>query len=130
LAEIKEKLLNLSVLGTGEKVFRSVYTRDDFKGAAQADAPDLQLAYNEGFQTAKASARGGAPRAMFEPNDDKWSGEHAASDVADTPGIFFANRTFDISAVPAIVDLGPTALAYMGLRLPEGLDGKPLTRAK
>ena len=130
IAELKQKLLEIKDPGTGKKVFSAIYTSESFAGKAKAGAPDLQLAYAEGFQTSKGSARGEAPQALFEPNTDKWSGEHAASDAADTPGIFFCNRALANAADPAIIDLGPTALDYLGLKLPANFEGKSLTRAK
>ena len=72
------------------------------------------------------SAAGAAPQDMFHPNDDKWSGEHASSDVAFTPGILFCNKP--IVGEPAIVDLGVTALNYLGRSVPASFEGKPLLR--
>ena len=125
IEEIRTKLLALVDPKTGDKVFNKLYPGSVFKGGAAADAPDIQLGYAEGYQTAKASAAGAAPKEMFEDNDDKWSGEHASSDTESTPGIFFCNRK--VLDDPAIVDLGPTALAYLGLTIPTDYDGKALT---
>ncbi len=72
----------------------------------------------------KASASGAAPKALFHPNADKWSGEHAASDVQFTPGIFFANRP--ITREPDIRDLGVTALDYLGVEPLRGHEGHVL----
>ena len=122
--EIQSKLLTVTDPETGDKVFNKIYTRDVFHGAAEADAPDLQLGYADGYQTGKASAAGAAPQELLEINDDKWSGEHASSDAESTPGVFFCNRK--VTGDPAIVDLGPTALQYLGLKIPADYDGKPL----
>lgn len=125
--ELKDKLLKVTHPGTGEKVFDAVYEgREIWAGAAIEDAPDLQLGYADGYQTGKPSASGAAPKDIFHPNDDKWSGEHASSDVKSTPGIFFANRP--AADAPDIRDLGVTALAYLGLKIPEGYEGKPLLK--
>ena len=122
--EIKAKLLATTDPRTGEKVFSAVYTNIDPKGAAVADAPDLQLGYAEGFQTNKSSAAGAAPKELFAPNKDKWSGEHASSDLAITPGILFSNQKLAEGA--NLTDLGVTALSYLGAQVPEGLAGKSL----
>lgn len=124
--EIKRKLEGVVHPETGDKVFRAVYTRDIYNGGAAADAPDIQLGYAEGFQTDKASASGAAPKDLFHPNDDKWSGEHAASDVQFTPGIFFANRS--ITGEPDIRDLGVTALVYLGVQPIDGHEGHVLVK--
>jgi predicted AlkP superfamily phosphohydrolase/phosphomutase len=124
LAEIREKLLQVHDPKTGDKVFSEVYLMGGSQGESALDAPDLQLAYAEGYQTAKASASGATPKNLFEPNLDAWSGEHAASDPHSTCGIFFANRP--VSAEPALTDLGVTALGYLGVGPPKSFQGKPL----
>lgn len=122
--EIREKLLAVSQPESGDKVFRAVYTNIDPKGDAVEDAPDIQLGYDEGFQTDKASAAGAAPETIFAPNTDKWSGEHASSDPEFTQGIFFSNKA--VSAEPTLLDLGVTALTQLGGKVPEDFEGKNL----
>lgn len=124
IEEIRGKLLALSDPTSGDKVFSAIYSNVAPQGAAVADAPDLQLGYAEGFQTAKASAAGAAPKDLFAPNRDKWSGEHASSDLAITPGIFFSNQKLKPGA--NLVDLGVTALKYLGATVPGDLEGKSL----
>ncbi len=127
LGEIRDKLLAVADPDTGDKVFRAVYTKAEvYKGISEADAPDLQVGYADGYQTEKASAAGAAPKELLAPNDDKWSGEHAASDVADTPGIFFSNRAMEPNA--AIVDLGVTTLKFLNVPAPPDLEGKALLK--
>jgi predicted AlkP superfamily phosphohydrolase/phosphomutase len=122
--EIREKLLQETDPETGDKIFSDVYLFTDAKGAAVEDAPDLQLGYAEGYQTEKASAAGAAPKALFEPNLDKWSGEHASSDVANTAGILFSNKALKNEA--NLTDLGVTALQYLGGSVPADYEGKGL----
>ncbi|MDZ4861334.1 MAG: alkaline phosphatase family protein [Candidatus Hydrogenedentes bacterium] len=123
--EIRQKLLAFTDPETGEKLFDAIYTKEVFTGAASADAPDLQLGYADGFQSSKATVSGSAPEALLEINDDKWSGEHGSSDVANTPGIFFSNKKINTEK-PGIIDLGVTALHYLGAAVPTDLEGKPL----
>ncbi|MCL4219454.1 MAG: alkaline phosphatase family protein, partial [Candidatus Hydrogenedentes bacterium] len=125
IAEIKDRLLQVKDPVTGQKVFTNVYTRDDYKGIAIEEAPDIALGYNRYFQSAKAAAKGAAPENMWEVNDDKWSGEHAASDVAWIPGIFFCNRLVEKSD-PNILDLGVTALNLLECDVPSDFEGDPL----
>jgi len=124
--ELKEKLMAVTDPATGDKVFRSVQTCDEaYKGASMEDAPDLILGYNEGYQVAKPSASGAAPEQLFAPNDDKWSGEHAGSDPAITPGILFANQPLKDGAT--LVDLGVTTLEYLGCAaVPDDYEGRSL----
>ena len=123
--EIREKLVTVTDPDTGDNVFRAVYTREEaYEGGDDNDAPDIELGYNEGYQSTKSAAKGAAPNDVFEPNTDKWSGEHAASDVDFTPGIFFCNRPVD--GDPSLIDLGVTALEYLELAVPEDFEGKGL----
>jgi len=124
VAEIREKLLQVIDPNTGDKVFRDVYIMYNDKGASAIEAPDLQLGYADGYQTEKASAAGAAPKELLSPNLNKWSGEHASSDLAVTPGIFICNQK--VEAEPSLLDLGVTALAYLGARAPGDFEGRPL----
>jgi len=125
LQELKDKLLTVVDPDTGAKVLRNAYLQSEvYTGAAEADAPDIQLGYADGYQTAKPSAAGAAPKDLIIVNDDKWSGDHAASDVDITSGVFFANKPTAKDA--AIIDLGVTALEYLGLPVPETFEGRAL----
>jgi predicted AlkP superfamily phosphohydrolase/phosphomutase len=124
IQEIQEKLMKESHPETGEKVFRNIYTFVNPQGRATEDTPDIQLGYAEGYQTSKASAAGAAPKDLFAPNTDKWSGEHASSDVEFTHGILFSNRKLGEGAT--LLDLGVTAFAHLGAQAPEHFEGKSL----
>ena len=129
IAEIREKLLKVTDPDTGDKIFTEIYTRDFFKGKATTLAPDLQLGYADGYQSSKSAASGKAPAEMFEDTMSKWSGEHAASDMATTPGIFFSNQPIT-KKDPHLVDLGATALEYLGKTVPGDFEGEGLKPIK
>ncbi|MBI4559360.1 MAG: alkaline phosphatase family protein [Candidatus Hydrogenedentes bacterium] len=124
IAELRERLLEVRDPDTAEKIFSAVYNRDEYQGRAAGEAPDLQLGYDEGYQTTKSSAKGAAPAELFEPNLDKWSGDHASSEVAATAGVLFANRPLASNAT--LMDLGVTALHYLGATVPKEYEGKNL----
>jgi len=124
LQEIRKKLLAERDPETGEPILNEIYINVNPVGHASEDAPDMQLGYHPGYQTNKASASGAAPPAVYSPNEDQWGGEHAASDVALTPGILFSNIPLREDA--AIIDLGVTALNYFGMTAPENFEGKSL----
>ncbi|GMU92354.1 MAG: hypothetical protein AMXMBFR4_14120 [Candidatus Hydrogenedentota bacterium] len=126
LEEIKSKLLEVTYPETGEKIFNTIYTREEFKGQSSFIAPDLQFGYRPGFQTSKAGAKGEAPAELFSLNEDKWSGDHASSTASETPGVFFANRKLAGAADASIIDLGVTALSYLGAEVPAELQGRSL----
>ena len=123
-AEIREKLLQVTDPETGAKIFKDVHTVDVYHGASVANAPDLELGYVAGYQSTKSAAKGAAPRDLFEPNVDKWSGDHVATDVSIAPGMLFSNAALAVE--PAIVDLGVTALNYLGVPVPDDFEGKAL----
>jgi predicted AlkP superfamily phosphohydrolase/phosphomutase len=114
---------------TGERCMQKVYKGPVvFAGAPPERAPDLQLAFREGYRSSWRTPLGGIPAALFEPNRRKWSGDHAASDVADTPGIIIANRKLPAGS-PAITDMAPTALRYLGVPVPPDMLGTALLGA-
>ena len=123
--EIREKLLKVKDPETGDSVFSEIYTTDFYQGRATSNAPDLQLGYAEGYQSTKDAAAGVAPADLFEDNTDTWSGEHAASDMSTSAGILFSNKSIK-SDSPHLVDIGVTALTYLGKKVPADLEGKPL----
>ncbi|HRI87898.1 MAG TPA: alkaline phosphatase family protein, partial [Candidatus Hydrogenedentes bacterium] len=126
--EIRDKLLQVVNPDTGEKVFAEVYIVDDVAQGAAANAPDIQLGYAEGYQTSKPSARGAAPAELFLPNEDKWSGDHAASAANVTRGIFFSNKPLAGAVDPSILDLAPTTLEFLNVEIPNGYQGRSLLK--
>ena len=124
IARLQEELLVVTDPETGDNVFRSVHANINPEGAATADTPDLQLGYADGYQTNKASATGAAPKVLFSPNENKWSGEHASSDAEFTSGILFSNQVLASDA--RIEDFSVTAFSYLNASKPSDFEGKPL----
>jgi predicted AlkP superfamily phosphohydrolase/phosphomutase len=126
MAEIREKLLAVKDPDTGELVISNVSLgRDIFHGPRAAEAADLQVDFRSGYRTSWQTSLGAIPSGIVVANMKKWSGDHCASDPADTQGIFFSNRSL-ISAEPSIYDVAPTVLQVLGVAPPGKLDGKPL----
>jgi predicted AlkP superfamily phosphohydrolase/phosphomutase len=114
---------------SGERFIAKVYKGAEiFPDAPRERAPDLQIAFRDGYRTSWRTPLGGIPKDLFEPNLRKWSGDHAASDVADTPGVILSSRHLT-SPDPAIVDLAPTALSFLGVPVPGDMQGHPLLEA-
>lgn len=125
LKEIRERLIDVKEPESGKPILHDVYlARDVYRGDCLSEAPDMQLGFRDGFQMNKASASGAAPKNIFSPNDDKWSGEHAAADVHHAHGILFCNRP--LLDNPAIVDIGVTALNKLNIDVPQDYEGRPL----
>jgi hypothetical protein len=107
-------------------VVRNVYAAADvFRGGRAADAPDLQIAFAENYRTSWETILGGIPKDLFADNNKKWSGDHAASDFAETPGILISNRPITKSN-PHIADVAPTAHAFFGKPIPTHYAGASL----
>ena len=106
------------------QVVREVYLGEQaFRGAREKDRPDLQVAFADGYRTSWETILGGVPAGTFADNPKKWSGDHAASDVADTDGILISNVVISAER-PAIVDIAPTVLALCGKPAPSQYSGK------
>jgi len=125
-AEIGRALEAFQDPETGETPVAKVYLgRDIFTGADPLERPDLQVAFKDGWRTSWESVLGGIPEPLTGPNTKKWSGDHAASDVADTAGIILVNERLNLDN-PQIVDLAPTLLYQYGIAPPPDVDGERL----
>lgn len=124
LRQIRDGLVALRDTAKNDAVVvRQVYLGSEvFRGGRAADAPDAQIAFAENYRTSWETILGGVPADLFADNDKKWSGDHAASDVAETPGILVSNRAITRAEV-GIVDLAPTSLSFFGQTLPPRYTG-------
>jgi predicted AlkP superfamily phosphohydrolase/phosphomutase len=121
--ELRAELLEIKDPSSGERIFSNVYMKEgEFLGVSSDNAPDLQLAFKEGYCTSWETRLGGIPKGLFLPNLKKWSGEHAASDVVETSGIFLSN-TKTTTDEPCIVDISATTLDILGVRRAKGMSG-------
>ncbi len=123
VAKVRDEMLGITNPATGEKVLDNIYTFENFTGESAANAPDFSMGYARYYQAAKSAAKGAVSDKRFTPNLDKWSGEHAAADVARLPGVFFCNRKAQNTA-PNIRDLGVTALRHLGVDVPADFEGE------
>lgn len=111
---------------TGRRVVRRAYRRERaFSGPYVERAPDLQVAFEEGYRVSWQTALGGAPVQVIEPNLRKWSGDHVSSDYRATPGTLLSTIP-PVVDDPRMIDIAPTVLKYFGIAIPKDLDGRPL----
>jgi predicted AlkP superfamily phosphohydrolase/phosphomutase len=111
---------------TGDAVVSHAYKgRAIYHGQHLDEAPDIRLGFRDGYRTSWETTLGGIPRELVVDNTKKWSGDHAASDVQDTPGIIISNAKI-LKAHPDIIDMAPTVLQYFGIRPPEEMEGEPI----
>jgi predicted AlkP superfamily phosphohydrolase/phosphomutase len=124
MQRIREGLMALRDTERGNApVVTQVYLASDvFQGGRSADAPDMQIAFAENYRTSWETILGGCPAGLFADNTMKWSGDHSASDVRETPGILISNRP--LIAETEIIDLAPTALRFFAKRPPAHFAGR------
>jgi predicted AlkP superfamily phosphohydrolase/phosphomutase len=109
---------------TGEKIIEKVYRNTDiYRGKMTEGSAELRLAFYPGYRTSWETTLGGVPQGLVSANLKKWSGDHSASDPADTPGILLCNRSLTSNQV-SIADIAPTVLEYFHLPVPREIDGK------
>jgi predicted AlkP superfamily phosphohydrolase/phosphomutase len=114
---------------TGDQVVVRAYKgRSIYHGKHLDEAPDIRLGFRDGYRTSWETTLGGIPRELVVDNTKKWSGDHAASDTDDTPGILLSNTKL-ITDRPDIIDMAPTALAYCGIEQSPEMTGQPLLNA-
>jgi predicted AlkP superfamily phosphohydrolase/phosphomutase len=124
--ELSAKLLTMTDPKTGQRIVRSVYKRDDvYSGPFLANAPDLQVGFEDGYRVSWQTSLGGSPPGLLYPNMKKWSGDHCSFDYQTIPGSLISNRRLAADRAN-IVDIAPTVLKYFGVAVPKAIDGKPL----
>ncbi|MDD8020377.1 MAG: alkaline phosphatase family protein [Acidobacteriota bacterium] len=121
--ELVEKLSGLKDpdLGTAA-IHRLVDTEKIYHGPYRQEAPDLIVAYNEGYRVSWDSVTGRVNQKVIEDNLKAWSGDHCL-DPDLVPGVFFSNFKFDIDQ-PSIMDIAPTVLDLFGIDRPSYFDGQ------
>ena len=124
--ELSAKLLTMTDPKTGQRIVRSVYKRDDvYSGPYMANAPDLQVGFEDGYRVSWQTSLGGSPAGLVYPNMKKWSGDHCSFDYQTIPGSLISNRKLSTDRA-RIIDIAPTVLKYFGVSIPKEIDGKPL----
>jgi len=121
---IAQGLKNFVDPDNGEKVIENVYKAEEiFHGDHANHAADLQISFRPGYRTSWQTSLGAVPAGVLVANLKKWSGDHCASDVSDTQGIFLCNRKLS-TAGHSILDIAPATLKYFGAPISTEIDGK------
>ncbi len=95
------------------------------RGAYPARAPDLIVGYRRGYRSSDESALGAVGSRVFEPNHDRWSGDHCM-DPDSVPGLIVASTPLAKGAPPGLIDLAPTILHFFGIEPTSDMPGRPL----
>jgi len=126
LKELKTKLEALVDPKTREHPIKNAYlSREVFKGKFVGTlSPDIVVGYRRGFRGSWETTLGKFPKDWLVDNTDPWSGDHCI-DPSEVPATLVSNKKIKKSD-PGIWDIGPSVLQELGVRVPEGLDGKPI----
>jgi predicted AlkP superfamily phosphohydrolase/phosphomutase len=110
---------------TQRSAIRSVSRREElYSGAFVENSPDLLVNFRRGFRVSWQSAVGSFSNSMLEDNMRRWSGDHIV-DPESVPGILFMNGASRRSQ-SRIIDLAPTIVKYLGVTVPESMEGASL----
>jgi predicted AlkP superfamily phosphohydrolase/phosphomutase len=148
LGEIRARLLALTDGEGGPRAVRSVYALGTlhasplYRGPHAADQADLVPGFEAGWRVSWATSLGdvalqrteddlsyeAAP--VFEDNLLNWSGDHVSVAEDLVRGVFLSNRRFTRPAQGVdLLHVAPTALALLGVALPDTMDRPPLELA-
>ena len=73
---------------TSQPIFAAIHRRQDiYTGPHAPSAPDLILAYNEGYRTSSPSAVGGIPQHAITDNTTPWLADHCGTHPPLIPGL-------------------------------------------
>jgi predicted AlkP superfamily phosphohydrolase/phosphomutase len=104
---------------------RSVSRREQlYSGRFVGNSPDLLVNFYPGFRVSWRTAVGGFANSLLEDNKRRWSGDHLV-DPESVPGILFMNRKARHNHAQ-IIDLAPTILNYLGVPIPQSMEGSCL----
>jgi predicted AlkP superfamily phosphohydrolase/phosphomutase len=125
---IQTGLADLPDPATQRAAIRSVSRREDiYSGAFVENSPDLLVNFNPGFRVSWHTALGGLSHTLLDDNIRRWSGDHIVDPEA-VPGILFMNHAFSLARHKhaQIIDLAPTILNYLGVSVPQSMEGNSL----
>jgi len=122
---IQTGLADLPDSVTQRAAIRSVSRREEiYSGAFLENSPDLLVNFHPGFRVSWQTALGGFSHQLLDDNTRRWSGDHIVDPEA-VPGILFMNRVA-LHNRAQITDLAPTILNYLGVSVPDSMEGNSL----
>ncbi|MDO8141484.1 MAG: alkaline phosphatase family protein [Candidatus Brocadiales bacterium] len=130
--EIRNHLYQVKDPDTGRKIISKVFTKEElYHGPYEGSAPDIQFLLSEPHYMFSKSLDNAALFKNMDHNNYAINAHHINSEESAYNAIFMAYgkhiKHTNLNNPPRIMDIVPTALYLMGLPVPEGLDGRPLT---
>jgi len=125
--EIATKLTGLCDTESGRVAVRAAYdSHKAYSGPYVGDGPDILVGYEKGYRSSWDNAAGKTNGPVFVDNTRYWSGDHCV-DPGLVPGVFFSNWKWT-TLNPSILDLAPTILKLFGIKSPDYMDGRAMSR--
>jgi len=127
--KIRSLLLNYIDPETGLHPIRHVKLRDEiYSGPYVKDAPDLIIAYSNGYRASWDTILGKMPKEEISDNKSPWSGDHCISpDIV--PGIIVTNKKI-LKTNPGLIDMAPTILDYFHIKKGAHMEGNSIFKNK
>lgn len=120
-----KKLEKLTDPKTGKRAITHIYKSEDvYEGRFAENAPDIIVGFSPGYRMAWQNAIGGLTPEVFSDNTKKWDGDHIV-DPSHVPGVLFTNFKVE-NKTPHQMDIAPTVLSMLDLKVPEDMDGEVL----
>jgi predicted AlkP superfamily phosphohydrolase/phosphomutase len=122
--QIRRGLESLVDSETGEHPVTRVWHRDEiYSDYDPLLIPDLRAGNNLNYRVSWQTTLGGIPPAVIEDNLKAWSGDHCSNDPDLVRGILFVNRKLEV-VDPHIMDVMPTVLELLEIKVPPEVDGR------
>ena len=112
---------------SGQKVITNIWSGQKLYHRHDDNTPDMIIGWNKGYRASWQTVIGEISTAIFEDNDDKWSGEHCI-DPAHVPATFLINKKI-VSKVPALPDVTATILSLCDIPIPKQMTGESLIKS-
>jgi len=126
--EIARKLEAYTDPKSGRTVVYKAHLREDvYAGGHLYEAPDIIVGFYPGYRMAWQTAIGGLTPTVLVENTKKWRGDHLM-DPSFVPGVLFSNVKIDRESASQM-DVAPTVLDAVGVKVPESMDGRSLLTA-
>lgn len=123
--ELIAKLSGLKDQEKGEIAINQVIDAEKiYAGPYRHNAPDLLVAYTQGYRASWDSVTGKVNSIIFEDNKKAWSADHCL-DPNLVPGILLSNLKLE-AREPSIMDIAPTVMNLFGVKVPTYMNGKSL----
>ena len=105
-------------------IYRAYKNEEIYKGNFALNGPDIVVGFNAGYRMAWETALGGLSKSTIYNNTKVWNGDHL-TDPSFVQGMLISNIKLNIGEASQM-DVAPTILDAVGIRIPDEMDGKSL----